>query len=121
MTAIVQIFGHKKCRGTQAAERFFSERRVKVQLIDVREKGISPGELASVVRAVGLAALYDGQGTRARERGLQHAGPDSARITALLLEDPQLLRTPVVRWGSKATAGEAQTVWRTWLASETSG
>lgn len=116
MAAIVQIFGHKKCKATRAAERFFSERRVKVQLIDLREKAMAKGELDSVVKAVGLAALYDGSGARAIERGLRYANPDAARTRALLLEDAQLLRTPVVRYGTKATVGAAEAVWKTWLA-----
>lgn len=110
---MIQIFGTPKCKGTRAAQRFFADRRIKVQVIDLREKGLSKGELASVARAVGgVRALYDAEGIRAKERGLQHAGPSDARIAELLVEDPSLLRTPIVRDGAKAAVGEAEAVWK---------
>ena len=110
---MIQIFGTAKCKATRAAQRFFADRRIKVQFVDLREKGLSRGELASVARAVGgLRALYDAQGTRARERGFAHLGPDDARITELLLQDPLLLHTPIVRDGARAAVGPAEATWR---------
>jgi len=113
---MIQIFGHAKCKGTRAAQRFFAERRVKVQMIDVTDKGMSKGELGSVVKAVGIKALYDGDGARAKERGLVHLGPDAARMEQLILEDARLLRTPVVRNGQKATVGVDEPTWKAWAA-----
>lgn len=110
---MIQIFGTSKCKVTRAAQRFFADRRIPVQMIDVREKNLSPGELASVARAVGgVRLLYDAEGTRARDRGLHHLGPDDARITALLLEDAALLRTPIVRDGRRAAVGAAEATWK---------
>jgi arsenate reductase len=110
---VIQIFGTAKCKDTRAAQRFFADRGVKVQVVDVREKGLSKGELGSVARAVGgLAKLYDAQGARVKERGLQHAGVGEARLAELLLEDPLLLRTPIVRDGTKAAVGPAEAVWK---------
>ena len=112
---MIQIFGHSKCKVTRAAERFFSERRVKVHSVDIRAKGLSRGELESVVRAVGIAALYDSASPRVKERGLQYAKPNAARMTELLLEDPKLFRTPIVRNGARATVGTDEATWKAWL------
>jgi arsenate reductase (glutaredoxin) len=110
---VIQIFGTGKCKATRAAQRFFAERRIKVQVVDLREKGLSKGELAAVARAVGgMRALHDAEGARTRERGLQHLGPDEARLAELLLEDPLLLRTPIVRDGPRAAVGMAEAAWK---------
>ncbi len=110
---MIQIFGTAKCKTTRAAARFFADRSIKVQMIDLREKGLSKGELASVARAVGgMRALYDSEGVRAKERGLQHLGPDEVRIAELLLEDPRLVRTPIVRDGARAAVGAAELAWK---------
>jgi arsenate reductase len=110
---MIQIFGTPKCKATRAAQRFFTDRRIKVQVVDVREKGLSKGELASVARAVGgFRALYDAEGTRAAERGLRHADPSEERLAELLLADPSLLRTPIVRDGRLAAVGLAEATWK---------
>ena len=111
--AIIQIFGTSKCKTTRAAQRFFAERRVKVQFIELRDKGLSPGELASVARAVGgLRALFDREGARAKERGLAYLDLSEARLSELFAEDPLVLRTPIVRAGKSAAVGAAEAVWR---------
>lgn len=111
---MIQIFGTAKCKATRAAQRFFADRRVKVQVIELREKGLSKGELDRVARAVGgVRALYDADSPRVKERGLQHAAPSDARLTELLLEDPLLLRTPIVRDGARAAVGPAEATWKT--------
>lgn len=108
----IQIFGKNKCFDTKKAERWFKERRVKYQSIDLLRFGMSAGELKSVARAVGgLEKLTD------------EKHPDAAvlRYLALeedrerrLLEDPSLLKTPVVRNGKQATVGYRPDVWETW-------
>jgi arsenate reductase (glutaredoxin) len=110
---VIQIFGTPKCKVTRAAQRFFADRRIKVQVVDLREKGLSRGELASVARAVGgLRALYDAGGERVKERGLQHSDPSEARLAELLAEDPLLIRTPIVRDGARAAVGAAAAAWK---------
>ena len=49
----IQIFGTKKCNDTKKAERFFKERGIKFQFIDMKEKGMSKGEFNSVAQANG--------------------------------------------------------------------
>ncbi|WP_437743687.1 ArsC/Spx/MgsR family protein [Sorangium sp. So ce302] len=110
---MIQIFGTAKCKATRAAQRFFADRGIKVQLVDLREKGLSKGELASVARAVGgVRVLYDAESARVKERGLQHLGPSDARIAELLVDDPLLLRTPIVRDGTRACVGAAEATWK---------
>ncbi|WP_437548744.1 arsenate reductase family protein [Sorangium sp. So ce367] len=110
---MIQIFGTAKCKATRAAQRFFADRGIKVQLVDLREKGLSKGELASVARAVGgVRALYDAESARVRERGLQHLGPSDARLAELLVDDPLLLRTPIVRDGTRACVGAVEATWK---------
>ena len=115
--AIIQVFGRKKCQETRKAERWFKERGMKVQSIDLIEKAMSPGELKSVASKVGgVQALIDTDGKRYVEKGLKYSAPTGARIETLLIEDPLLLRTPVVRRGPEATVGFHPEVWETWRA-----
>ena len=114
--ANVQIFGTKKCPDTRKAERFFKERGVKFQAIDLAQKGMSPGELRAVSgRVGGLDALVDRAGKRYVDKGLKHAAPTGARLEQLLIDDPLLLRTPIVRSSAGATVGLASETWGEWL------
>ena len=111
---MIQIFGTSKCKITRAAQRFFADRSVKVQFVELREKGLSKGELASVAKAVGgMRPLYAADSPRVKERGLQYSSPDEARLADLLAEDALLLRTPIVRDGPRASVGAAEDTWRT--------
>ena len=107
----IQIFGKNKCFDTKKAERYFKERRIKYQYIDLNRYGISRGELQSVKNAVGLDDLIDEKHPDAALlRYLARADDRLERI----LEDPTLLKTPVVRNGKQATAGYCPDVWKQW-------
>jgi arsenate reductase-like glutaredoxin family protein len=110
----VQIFGTRKCADTRKAERWFKERGIRVSSIDLKERGLSPGELKSVAARVGIEALIDRDGARYRDRGLRAAAPTGPRVEQALLDDPLLMRTPVVRCGKDATVGFQPDVWETW-------
>lgn len=113
----IQLFGTRKCPDSRKAERFFKERGLKVHVIDLAEKGMSAGELRNVAAKVGgMEALIDRQGKRYVERGLGYAAPTGPRVEQALVDDPLLLRTPVVRSGARATVGYAPDVWASWLA-----
>jgi len=115
---IVQVFGKKKCPETRKAERWFKERGMRIQAVDLAEKGLSPGELRSVAAKVGgVEALIDREGKRYVEKGLKYSAPTGARVEALLLEDPMLLKTPIVRRGTDATIGYAPDTWDVWRTS----
>jgi arsenate reductase (glutaredoxin) len=112
---IVQIFGKKKCADTRKAERWFKERGIRVQSIELTEKGLSPGELKSVAARVGgMEALLDRECKRYVDKGLKYSAPTGHRIETLLLEDPLLLKTPIVRRGSDATLGYCPETWERW-------
>jgi arsenate reductase len=113
---LIQIFGTRKCADTRKAERFFHERQVTIQLIDLAKKGPSPGELKRIAARVGgLARLIDRDGKRFADRGLAAAYLTDPDIERLLIEDPLLMKTPVVRNGALATLGPAEATWREWL------
>ncbi|MCD7934679.1 MAG: ArsC family transcriptional regulator [Oscillospiraceae bacterium] len=107
----IQIFGKSKCFDTKKAERYFKERRIKYQYVDLPRYGMSRRELESVKAAVGMDALIAEAGEDVPL--LQYLANDAARLDKLL-DDPRLIRTPVVRNGRQATVGYQPEVWKTW-------
>jgi arsenate reductase-like glutaredoxin family protein len=113
----VQIFGLTDSRPTRAALRFFKERRVAVQYVDLRRKPIAPGELRRFAERLGAEALLDTEGRRYRDLGLGYMRLDANETTTRLLADNALLRLPLVRFGNAFTAGPAEATWKAWLAT----
>ena len=107
----IQIFGKAKCFDTKKAERYFKERRIKFQSIDILKYGMSPREFDSVRRAVGLGNLID---PKARDADLLKYLAFDEDKAEKLLEDQSLIRTPIVRNGEAATVGYCPEVWKTW-------
>ncbi len=112
----VQMFGLVDSRPTQAALRFFKERRVNVTFVDLRRKPIAAGELRRFVERLGTAALLDTEGRRYRELGLGYMRLGDDEIVERLRADNGLLRLPLVRFGNAFTAGPADPTWKAWLA-----
>jgi arsenate reductase (glutaredoxin) len=108
----IQIFGKKNCNESRKAERYFKERKIPFQFIDLKEKGFSPKELETVARPIGYENLLDKESKRFKEKGLAFMSP--SRIPQVLLDDAQLAKTPVVRNGSQATLGFHPEIWKTW-------
>ena len=110
----IQIFGTKKCFDTKKAERYFKERRVKYQYIDLREKGMSRGELNAVCQAVkGIDNLLDTDCRDQDALALVKYITDTQKPDALL-DNQQVIKTPVVRNGKQATVGFQPDVWKEW-------
>ena len=110
----IQIFGTKKCFDTKKADRYFKERGIKFQFIDLKEKGMSKGEFASVKQAVGgLDNLLDENNKDKNTLALLKYLSDADKEEKLL-ENQQLLKTPIVRNGRQATVGYQPEVWKTW-------
>ena len=107
----IQIFGKSKCFDTKKAERYFKERNIKFQSIDLIKKGISAGELKSVMQAVGLEELVDWKNPDAAL--LKYLAYDEDKVEKLL-DNPKLLKTPVVRNGRQATVGYQPETWKGW-------
>ena len=107
----IQIFGKSKCFDTKKAERYFKERRIKYQFVDLGKYGMSRRELESVKNAVGLEAMID---EKDQDYPLvQYLATDAAKLEKLF-ESPRLIKTPVVRNGRQATVGYAPEVWKSW-------
>ena len=114
----IQIFGKNKCFDTRKAERFFKERGIRFQRIDLPDKGMSRRELESVIRAVG--GMEKIVNPNDRDYILwQHLLPEAQ--FNMLLETPEMLRTPIVRNQQKATVGAAEEIWKMWIAEEMNG
>jgi arsenate reductase-like glutaredoxin family protein len=110
----VQIFGVKKSAATRAALRFFAERRVKTHFVDLQERAASPGELRRFAQRFGVASLIDPESRRYADLGLRAARLSDERWLEKLVEEPLLLRMPLVRWQQRLTLGAAEVEWRTW-------
>ena len=113
----VQIFGVKKSSDTRKALRFFSERRIKTHFVDLNERAASPGELRRFVQKFGLNQLIDRDSKRYLELGLQHARLSDERWLEKLVDEPLLLRVPLVRNGSALTIGLAEQDWKSWTST----
>jgi len=110
----IQIFGRSKSFDTQKAQRYFKERRVKFQYIDLKVKGLSLGELRKVRAAVGsLDALIDEKARESEDSWMLYLG-DPRTIEEKLVEHPEFLKAPIVRNGNQATVGFCPEVWKTW-------
>ena len=110
----IQIFGTKKCYDTKKAQRYFKERGVRFQFIDMKEKGMSRGELSSVCRAAGgLANLIDPDCKDRALLTLINCTPDHLKESKIL-ENQEVIRTPVVRNGREASVGYCPEVWKNW-------
>lgn len=107
----IQIFGTLKCQDTRKAQRYFKERRIPYQFIDITQKGLSKGELNSVKTAVGIESLIDRESKAYNRKNLNYMAHD---IEEELLKEPLLMKTPIVRNGRDATVGYQPDVWKTW-------
>lgn len=115
----IQIFGTSKCFDTQKAQRYFKERRIRVQYIDLLKYGMSPGEYKSVKAAAGgMKALINEQSKAYEALFIKYLAHESD-IEEKLLENPALFKTPIVRNGRKATVGFCPEVWKQWEQSDT--
>lgn len=107
----IQIFGKNKCFDTKKAERYFKERRIKYQYIDLVRYGMSQGELNSVVAAVGIDNIVD---PKDQDYELyMHLALKEDKLNRLY-EIPEMIKSPVVRNGKQATVGYCPEVWAEW-------
>ena len=110
----IQIFGTKKCNDTKKAERYFKERRIKYQFIDMKEKGMSKGEFNSVAAANGgLENMINWEGRDKDTLALIKYITDEEKLEKVL-DNPQVIKTPVVRNGKQSTLGYRPEIWKGW-------
>jgi arsenate reductase-like glutaredoxin family protein len=108
----IQIFGTLKCQETRKAQRYFKERGIPFQFMNLTERGPSKGEMNSIKAVVGMDNLVDRDGKEYARLNLQYL---THNIEEELLNHPLLFRTPIVRNGSKATVGYAPDIWKGWI------
>ena len=110
----IQIFGTKKCNETKKAERFFKERGIKYQCVDMKKKGMSKGEFNSVAQANGgLDHMINWEGKDQNLLALIKYIANEDKLEKVL-ENPQVIKTPVVRNGKQSTLGYQPDVWKKW-------
>jgi len=110
----IQIFGKSKCFDTKKAERYFKERRIKFQSIDLKKYGMSPKEFDSVLRAVGgIDNLVDWENKSQEITNMRYMEDKIAKEDKVF-DDPMLMKTPAVRNGKQATAGYCPEFWAGW-------
>ena len=112
----IQIFGVKKNAETRKALRFFAERRVKTHFVDLMERAASRGELTRYAQKFGVPALVDEDSKRYLELGLRTARYGDERWLEILIDEPLILKMPLVRHGNALTIGASETTWKSWLA-----
>ncbi|MBQ6874567.1 MAG: ArsC family transcriptional regulator [Clostridia bacterium] len=110
----IQIYGKAKCFDTKKAERYFKERKIKYQLIDLKKYGMSKGEYTSIKRAVGsMEALLDTSSKEYEVGFMKYLASEEAKEEKLL-ENQGMFKTPIVRNGKLATVGYQPEIWKNW-------
>ncbi|AJA47460.1 ArsC family protein [Clostridium pasteurianum DSM 525 = ATCC 6013] len=109
----IQIFGVKKCFDTKKAERYFKERKIKFQFIDLNEKALSKRELESVSRSVDINDLINSKAKEYKNLNVEHIRNNAVK-EELLLNNAKLYKTPIVRNGKEATVGYMPEIWKLW-------
>ena len=110
--ADVQIFGVKASEATRAAERFFKERRIVIQFVDLAQRAMAPAEIRRFVDRFGLVDLVDREGKAYEASGLKYLKLSDAELIARIERDPKLLRLPLVRSGKLLSIGQDESAWK---------
>jgi arsenate reductase-like glutaredoxin family protein len=108
----VQIFGLKSSAATRAAERFFKERRIPVQMVDLSLKPMAAGEIRRFVERFGLNGLLDTEGKAYTDAGLKYIRMSDADLMRRIEAEPKLLRLPLVRLSNRLSTGHDEMAWK---------
>jgi arsenate reductase-like glutaredoxin family protein len=111
----VQIFGVKNSQPKRAAERFFKERRIAIQMVDLTKKPLAPTEINRFIDRFGLAALLDTEGTPYVDAGLKYIKMSDSDMLRRVELEPKLLRLPLVRAGNRLSVGRDEAAWQAML------
>lgn len=110
----IQIFGKSKCFDTKKAERYFKERRIKYQYVDLLRFGLSGKEFDAVLRGVGGIDHLIDWNAKSQEITNMRYMDDPVTKEDKVFDDPKLMRTPIVRNGKYVTVGYCPEIWATW-------
>ncbi|HZU26043.1 MAG TPA: ArsC/Spx/MgsR family protein [Bryobacteraceae bacterium] len=113
----VQIFGVKKSQATRAAERFFKERGVSIQFVDLTKRPMSAGEIRRFIERFGMPSLIDHEGKAAVDAGLRYLKLSDSDLLARIEREPQLLRLPLVRSANLLSVGQDEEAWKKMAAA----
>ena len=113
----VQIFGLKNSQASRAAERFFKERRVPVQFVDLKQKPMAPAEIRRFTERFGLTSLLDTEATAYVDAGLKYMKLSDADLLGRIEREPKLLRLPLVRGGNHLAVGHDPEAWKQMVAA----
>jgi arsenate reductase-like glutaredoxin family protein len=108
----VQIFGLKSSQATRAAERFFKERRIPIQFVDLRQKPMAPAEINRFIQRFGLAALLDTEGKAYVDAGLKYLKLSDSELLGHIEREPMLLKLPLVRSAKGLSIGRDEQTWK---------
>ena len=111
----VQIFGIKDSRATRAAERFFKERRIPIQLVDLKVKPMAPGEIRRFIDRFGLPALLDAESKAFSDAGLKYLKLSDSDLLTRIEREPKLLKLPLVRAANRLSIGQDESAWKAML------
>jgi len=114
--SVVQIFGMKSSQATRAAERFFKERRVQIQFVDLERKPMAPAEIGRFINKFGLAGLLDTESTSYANAGLKYLKLSDAQMLERIERNPKLLRLPLVRAANRLSIGRDEDSWTAMIA-----
>ena len=111
----IQIFGTKKCFDTKKAERYFKERRIKVQMIDISKYPMSQGEFRNIKTALkmSLDEMIDDKSKLYESLFIKYLANESDKEEKIF-ENQEIFKTPIVRNGKQATIGYQPDIWKTW-------
>lgn len=109
---LVQIFGVKSSSATRAAERFFKERRIPLQLIDLNSKPMAPGEIRRFIDKFTLPGLLDPAGKSYEDAGLKYLKLSDSALLTKIEHEPKLLRLPLVRGANQIALGNDEANWK---------
>jgi len=112
----VQIFGLKNSQATRAAERFFKERRVAIQVVDLKQKPIAPGEIKRFIERFGWTGVLDSEGKAYVDAGLKYLRLTDSELLGRIEREPRLLRLPLVRAAKLLSIGHDEDAWKAMLA-----
>lgn len=113
----VQIFGMKNSQATRAAERFFKERRVAIQFVDLKQKPMARGEIKRFIDRFGLTGLLDTAGKAYVDAGMKYLRLSDSEILDRIEKDAKLLRLPLIRAANRLSIGHDEDSWKAMLAS----
>lgn len=114
---LVQIFGVKNSSAARAAERFFKERGVPIQYVDLKQKPLAPGEIKRFIDKYKLSGMLDVEGKEYEASGLKYMRMSESDLLAKIEKEPKLLKLPLVRHASLVSIGQDEEAWKAMAAA----